>query len=113
MKRKFLAFLLVALYASEWPLFAQDQKAAQVTPTVEQTLDFLNNHRHGFVSECVNSEYKNPQGYIRAAHSQVNSLDIDRITSEDGNLVFKYSAEDPDSETKENTSRVAIPLRSY
>jgi hypothetical protein len=89
MKTCLSALLLVTLCVLVRPLVAQDQSL--VPPTLEQTLEFLNNHRHGYYSECINSDYTNPQGYITAEFHEVRVLDITSITSANGSLIFKYA----------------------
>jgi hypothetical protein len=115
MKTGLPALLLVILCVSGRPLFAQDQ-GSQVAPTLEQTIDFLNNHRHSFISECVNSDYTNPQGYITAENHEVYALGVDGVTSANGTLVFKYTSGGYGSSTSEKIDvqdrSIAFELRS-
>jgi hypothetical protein len=101
MKTGLFGLLLVILCALGRPsiLIAQDQSS--VAPTLQQTLDFLNNHRHGYYSECVNNDYTFPGGYLTAENHEVRSLDIDSVTSANGFLVIKYEFGGYESDTRE------------
>jgi hypothetical protein len=114
MKIGYQLLLLVVLCLLGRPLIAQDQSPA--APTVEQTLDFLNNHRHSFISECVNSDYTNPQGYITAENHEVRALGVDSVTSANGTLTFKYTSGGYGSSTSEKIDvqdrSIAFELRS-
>jgi hypothetical protein len=100
MKTGLPTLLLVILCVLGRPLIAQDQSS--VAPTLEQTLDFLNNHRHGYYSECVNSDHTDSQGYITAEFHEVRTLDINNVSSANGSLVFKYASGGYMSSTREN-----------
>ncbi|WP_158786244.1 hypothetical protein [Granulicella sp. L46] len=89
MKIALPAVLLVMFFISGRPTFAQDQNP-QVAPTSQETLDFLNSHRHTYYSECVNTEYSDPHGYITAASDTVRALGIDSVTAANGTLTFRY-----------------------
>lgn len=100
MKITFLTFLLATYCVLGKTSMAQDQSQPN-TPTLEQTVDFLNNHRHTYYSECFNSEHTDSKGYFTAEFHDVKSLGIDKFAVANGVLVINYQSGKHFSSTSE------------